>query len=347
MHEVAGYPGVQGRGDVCATTLQELMAKRLRDEPDVTLLVGPQRERVPAYSQILALSSDFFDAALGTSMLEAQTKEIALPDQDPETVRLLLEYVNPGSEVTLTAANILTLVPLLHQFQFAVGLKEADSLCSRSGSMSWDSKRTGFVGTPVALLQAGVEYCLENTRATAMKQIISDLKRGERFHELEPLATDGRYTEQMRELWPAIRALVLSPKQQADGDMAEPPDPACCKVVWPALEYSLARRNCIAAVAANVYSALPHGEFVCERTDEDEEDDDLQDRTTTLNDHIVRALLTTYVSNSLPGHWQGASLVCTSTTSFSDASLAEHRRLLEESNLSISPIGGHCFRRFE
>ena len=131
------------------------MAKRLREEPDVTLLVGPQRERVLAYSQILALSSDFFDAALGTSMLEAQTKEIALPDQDPETVRLLLEYVSPGSEVTLTAANILTLVPLLHQFQFAIGLKEADSLCSRSGSMSWDSKRTGFVGTPVALLQAG------------------------------------------------------------------------------------------------------------------------------------------------------------------------------------------------
>ena len=319
------------------------MAKRLREEPDVTLLVGPQRERVLAYSQILALSSDFFDAALGTSMLEAQTKEIALPDQDPETVRLLLEYVSPGSEVTLTAANILTLLPLLHQFQFAIGLKEADSLCSRSGSMSWDSKRTGFVGTPVALLQAGVEYCLEHTRAAAMKQIISDLKRGERFRELEPLATDGRYTEQMRELWPAIRALVLSPKQQADGEMAEPPDPACCKVVWPALEYSLARRNCIATAGAVVYAALPHGDYVYERTDEDEEDDDVE-RTTTLNDHIVRALVTTYVSSSLPGHWQGASPVGANTTSFSDASLTEHRQLLSENNLSI---GAPLARRFE
>ena len=319
------------------------MAKRLREEPDVTLLVGPQRERVLAYSQILALSSDFFDAALGTSMLEAQTKEIALPDQDPETVRLLLEYVSPGSEVTLTAANVLTLVPLLHQFQFAIGLKEADSLCSRSGSMSWDSKRTGFVGTPVALLQAGVEYCLENTRAAAMKQIISDLKRGERFHELEPLATDGRYTEQMRELWPAIRALVLSPKQQADGEMAEPPDPACCKVVWPALEYSLARSNCIAAAGAAVYAALPHGDYVYERTDEDEEDDDVE-RTTTLNDHIVRALVTTHVSSWLPGHWQGASPVGSNTTSFSDASLTEHRQLLSENNLSV---GAPLARQFE
>ena len=262
----------------------------------MSLLVGPQRVRVPAFSQILALSSDFFDAALGTSMVEAQTKEIALPDQDPETVRLLLEYVSPGSEVTLTAANILTLLPLLHQFQFSVGLKEADALCSGSGSMSW-AKKAGVVGTPVALLQAGVDYCLDKTRAAAMKQINSDLRRGERFRELEPLATDGRYTEQMRELWPGIRALVLSPKQQADGVMAEPPDPACCEAVWPALDYSLARRNCLATVGASVYSVLPSGYFVRELAEGDDEDE-----TTTINDDVVRALVVTYVSCSLPGH---------------------------------------------
>ena len=116
--------------------------------------------------------------------------------------------------------------------------------------------------------------------------------------------------------------------------MAEPPDPACCKVVWPALEYSLARRNCIATASAMVYGALPHGDFVYERTDNDEEDDDIE-HATTLNDHIVRALITTYVSSSLPGHFQGASPGCSNTTSFSDASLAEHRQLLSESNLSI------------
>ena len=105
-------------------------------------------------------------------------------------------------------------------------------------------------------------------------------------------------------------------------------------MVWPALEYSLARRNCVASAGAAVYAALPHGDYVYERTDEDEEDDDVE-RTTTLNDHIVRALVTTYVSSSLPGHWQGASPVGTSTTSFSDASLTEHRQLLSENNLSI------------
>ena len=301
------------------------MAKRLREEPDVSLLVGPQRVRVPAFSQILALSSDFFDAALGTSMVEAQTKEIALPDQDPETVRLLLEYVSPGSEVTLTAANILTLLPLLHQFQFSVGLKEADALCSGSGSMSW-AKKAGVVGTPVALLQAGVDYCLDKTRAAAMKQINSDLRRGERFRELEPLATDGRYTEQMRELWPGIRALGLSPKQQADGVMAEPPDPACCEAVWPALDYSLARRNCLATVGASVYSVLPSGYFVRELAEGDDEDE-----TTTIDDDVVQALVVTYVSCSLPGHAQNPPpSICPRTT------IAQQGELLAANRLSIA-----------
>ena len=302
------------------------------------LLVGPQRVRVLAFSQILALSSDFFDAALGTSMVEAQSKQIALPDQDPETVRLLLEYVSPGSEVTLTAANIHTLLPLLHQFQFAVGLKEADALCSGSGSMSWDTKKAGVVGTPVALLQAGVQYCLDKTRAAAMKQIIIELKRGERFRELEPLATDGRYTEQMRELWPGIRALVLSPKQQADGVMAEPPDPACCEAVWPALDYSLARRNCIASVAERMYTSLPSGDFAREPA-EDEQDNG--EDLTTLNDQVLQALVATYVSSWLPGH---AQRNVPGGPNLSSTALAEFRELLVEHHLSINV---HSTQRFE
>lgn len=299
------------------------------------LLVGPQRVRVPAFSQILALSSDFFDAALGTSMVEAQSKQIALPDQDPETVRLLLEYVSPGSEVTLTAANIHTLLPLLHQFQFAVGLKEADALCSGSGSMSWDTKKAGVVGTPVALLQAGVEYCLDKTRAAAMKQITIELKRGERFRELEPLATDGRYTEQMRELWPGIRALVLSPKQQADGVMAEPPDPACCEAVWPALDYSLARRNCIASVGGRIYQSLPRGDFVRELDEDDGE------YVTTLNDEVLRAFVASYVSSLLPGHDQTTSV---GGANLNSTALAQFRELLAEHHL---PIDVQPTQRFE
>ena len=299
------------------------------------LLVGPQRVRVPAFSQILALSSDFFDAALGTSMVEAQSKQIALPDQDPETVRLLLEYVSPGSEVTLTAANIHTLLPLLHQFQFAVGLKEADALCSGSGSMSWDTKKAGVVGTPVALLQAGVEYCLDKTRAAAMKQITIELKRGERFRELEPLATDGRYTEQMRELWPGIRALVLSPKQQADGVMAEPPDPACCEAVWPALDYSLARRNCIASVSGSMYTSLPSGNFVREL---DEDDGEV---VTTINDNVLRAFVASYVSILLPGH---DHTISAGGANLNSTALAEFRELLAEHHLSIDV---HSTQRFE
>ena len=59
---------------------------RLRDEPDVELRVGPDRVEIRAFSQLLAISSDFFDAALGTGMLEQQTKRIELPDP-PQTIQ--------------------------------------------------------------------------------------------------------------------------------------------------------------------------------------------------------------------------------------------------------------------
>ena len=191
----------------------------------------------------------------------------------------------------------------------------------------------------MALLQAGVDYCLDKTRAAAMKQITIELKRGERFRELEPLATDGRYTEQMRELWPGIRALVLSPKQQADGVMAEPPDPACCEAVWPALDYSLARRNCIASVAERMYASLPSGDFAREPAEDEENGDDLP--LPTLNDQVLQALVATYVSSWLPGH---AQRNVPGGPNLSSTALAEFRELLVEHHLSINV---HSTQRFE
>ena len=60
--------------------MKRLTMKRFRDtSADVTLYVGPEREAVLAHSQLLALASDFFDAALGSGMRESQSKCIELP----------------------------------------------------------------------------------------------------------------------------------------------------------------------------------------------------------------------------------------------------------------------------
>ena len=227
--------------------------KRYRDtSADVTLYVGPERVAVPAHSQLLALGSDFFDAALGSGMLESQSKCIELPDQDPDAIRLLLEYMSPRSDVKICAQNAPTLIPLFHQFQCTPGLKAADEFCARDECMSWGGPTAATIGTPVDVLKLSVDHGLPATRESAVRRLTQDitpdtgdhsdrndvyrkltrawhrgpeegtrwlhpryLENHSRFCRLQPLICDARYAEVMPELWPLIRSLVLNPQQQA------------------------------------------------------------------------------------------------------------------------------------
>jgi len=103
----------------------------------------------------------------------------------------------------------------------------------------------------------------------------------------------------MLELWGGMREVLLSPKQRADGIMIEPPDPECCKLMWPALSYSAARSHCLANLGQQMYSALPSGRFVREADSSEDEDD--EDDTRTLSDRVVRRLIDVYVTSALPG----------------------------------------------
>ncbi len=153
------------------------MAERFRDtSADVTLYVGPERVAVPAHSQLLALGSDFFDAALGSGMRESQSKCIELPDQDPDDILLLLDYISPRSEVMISAENVLTLIPLFHQFQCTTGLNAADEFCARDDCMDWTcSALANTVGSPVDMLMLSVDYDLLTTRDSALWQHHKDI----------------------------------------------------------------------------------------------------------------------------------------------------------------------------
>ena len=171
------------------------MTKRLRTEPDVRLLVGPDKTEVMAFSQILALTSDFFDAALSSQMREAQTRCFELPDQDPEAIRELLDYINPGSDTALTKENVLKLLPMLHQFQFRMALETADKFCANSERWGCGPSH---IGSHPRMLQVAVDFALPATRGAAMKVIVANLPRD--MLALEPLATDSRYADVMKEL---------------------------------------------------------------------------------------------------------------------------------------------------
>jgi len=63
--------------------------------PIITLIVGPEQRLFAAHEDVLCLSP-FFQAACRGQFLEAHTKRINLPDEDPEVFSSVLEYLYKG-----------------------------------------------------------------------------------------------------------------------------------------------------------------------------------------------------------------------------------------------------------
>lgn len=63
--------------------------------PIVTLIVGPDQRIFAAHENVLA-KSPFFQSILQNQLLEAQTKKILLPDEEPEVFSAVLEYLYKG-----------------------------------------------------------------------------------------------------------------------------------------------------------------------------------------------------------------------------------------------------------
>lgn len=75
----------------------------------VTLIVGPEKHELLAHGNFIARRSAFFEAALKEEWLEGQTRSIALPEDDHETVTDYLKFTYSGKLVTsLLEANIMT-----------------------------------------------------------------------------------------------------------------------------------------------------------------------------------------------------------------------------------------------
>jgi len=63
--------------------------------PIVTLVVGHERRLFAAHEDVLSRSS-FFEAALKGQFLEASTKQVDLPEEEPEILSCVLEYLYKG-----------------------------------------------------------------------------------------------------------------------------------------------------------------------------------------------------------------------------------------------------------
>jgi hypothetical protein len=73
-------------------------------EPDVVVVVGGKEFKES--SLVLRQWSDYFDAALRSSLKEAQSMRFEFPDQDPEEWKLLMLVLAPFTKVKVTCDNL-------------------------------------------------------------------------------------------------------------------------------------------------------------------------------------------------------------------------------------------------
>ncbi|GAB7334034.1 hypothetical protein MBLNU13_g06125t3 [Cladosporium sp. NU13] len=78
-------------------------------DPDdlVTLLVGPKERKMLVHGPQITAGSEFLAAALKREWIESQTREIKLPEEEPEIMAYYIEHVNFGklpSEIYITTS---------------------------------------------------------------------------------------------------------------------------------------------------------------------------------------------------------------------------------------------------
>ncbi|KAI8962969.1 hypothetical protein F5Y11DRAFT_320972 [Daldinia sp. FL1419] len=77
-------------------SIEEILpAKRTLNSPIVTLMIGREARLFAAHEEVLC-QSPFFERACRDQYLEAQSKRISLPDEEPEIFSAVLEYLYKG-----------------------------------------------------------------------------------------------------------------------------------------------------------------------------------------------------------------------------------------------------------
>lgn len=92
----------------CSSLITSSRAPMSHPDSLVTLLVGPEGQRMVVHESYLSLDSAFFKAALSKQWIEGQTRVIQLPEESPEPMQHYMEFVYSGRVPTqdLTAEKM-------------------------------------------------------------------------------------------------------------------------------------------------------------------------------------------------------------------------------------------------
>ncbi|PAA48972.1 hypothetical protein BOX15_Mlig006554g2 [Macrostomum lignano] len=99
---------------------------------DVTLLAGPERQRLRAHRILLSLWSPVFRAMLTNPCQEQQSQTISLPEDAPETVELMLRAIYTPGGCEIDYAGALSLLPLVHRLQVEPLVRDCEERLLRS-----------------------------------------------------------------------------------------------------------------------------------------------------------------------------------------------------------------------
>ncbi|CAB9522555.1 unknown protein [Seminavis robusta] len=94
------------------------------DWSDVVVVVGGVEFHES--SHFLRAGSDYFEAAFRSGMKEAETKRFEFPDKDPEGWKLIKSFLEPFSNVSVSAKDAEKLLPWLDEFCMPKGLELCD-----------------------------------------------------------------------------------------------------------------------------------------------------------------------------------------------------------------------------
>ncbi|KHE87559.1 hypothetical protein GE21DRAFT_1281678 [Neurospora crassa] len=132
---------------------------------DLVLVIGPSKERIPVELAILKAASPVFASMFSPPWLESKSKEIPLPEDDPDAMRfitLTLSYHNEHELVTRpqTPQEILQIAIAVDKYDLRTALKfvleilfrEASKTCSVAKNE--DGSQTAMAGKDIVYLCA-------------------------------------------------------------------------------------------------------------------------------------------------------------------------------------------------
>lgn len=262
-----------------------------RVSPDVTLIVGANREELRGFSQCLCLASDFFEALLCGEWAESRSRRVELPDVEVRPMKMLLEFITPGTELRLNQHNVFQLLPLFHKFQMQSCVRSVDTYLVSN---------TKF-GSAASYLRAACDYQLPRVRKDAMMRLISDRNFAYNLGDLEQLACDDKYEDVMAELWPHVRREALTKAQRDANLLVRLPPPTACQYLWSTLVNAASRGRALRSVPDLVHESLPMCYFKAADHDSDDSDDEGRDDT-MYSDRWLKRKIAVRVNRLLPDH---------------------------------------------